>query len=128
MLPPRVNSINMLMFSFYAQKNALALNFYFTNNITPNLHMHSTRSYASTFMIHFLHQRAQSRGPREGPMRLENMRKNGDFKTNIVTIGLFSQKHWISINFKKNSSYLMRPASSGVAKNLVWGCRRAILA
>jgi len=39
-----------------------------------------------------LYQRAQTRGPREGPMQLAKIRKNGVFKRNIGPIGLFSQK------------------------------------
>jgi len=51
-----------------------------------------------------LNQRSQTRGPREGPMRPANIRKNGDFKRNIGTIGLFSQKT-LDINWKKISSF-----------------------
>ncbi len=56
-----------------------------------------------------LKQWSQTRGPREGPMRPANIRKNGDFKRNIGPIGLFSQKHCL-LTQKFFFIFLMRPA------------------
>jgi len=61
------------------------------------LHPALTRANAlklgPTFMLYALHQRSQTRGPREGPIRPGNIRRNIDFKRNIGGIGLFSKKN-----------------------------------
>jgi len=67
-----------------------------------------------------LHQRSQTRGPREGPKRPSNIRKNGGFKRNMKPIGLFSQKHSKLLTQKKFVFSFFYCFQSHVARETLW--------
>jgi len=68
-------------------------------------------------------QWSQTRGPREGPLRPLNIRKNEDFNRNICPFDRFLFKHW-ALTPMFFFSILMRPAipcfQSFVAREILW--------